>query len=243
MLKSERSAFILRYIEQHGSAHIRDLAEALQVSHMSIRRDLMELEATGHIRRVRGGAVIGKSSPKGQTIPAYVRRIAETAAHLLPQEGTFFIGAGLITLELVAFLAQAPALTIITNGLDIAWQVAQHPRHTLHVIGGAVEEGFTIHGDARRLPALTIDWAILEGSGLDAARGLTHENRGMAALLRAVIKNSTQKMVVIPPDSLGHAAGEFIAPVDMLDVLITGREASTAALWDLSEAGLRFVLA
>lgn len=243
MLKSERSAFILHYIEQHGSAHIRDLAEALQVSHMSIRRDLVELEALGHIRRVRGGAVAGKPSPKGQPSPAYIRRIAEAAAHLLPQEGTLFIGAGMITLELVAYLAQATALTIITNGLDIAWQVAQHPRHTLHIIGGVVEEGFTIHGDARRLPPLAVDWAIMEGSGLDAARGLTHENRGVATLLRAIIKNAAQKMVVMPPDSLGRSAGEFIAPIEMLDVLITGREASTAALWDLSEAGLRFVLA
>ncbi|MCX7619169.1 MAG: hypothetical protein N2041_14745, partial [Tepidiforma sp.] len=68
-------------------------------------------------------------------------------------------------------------------------------------------------------------------------------DKATAALLRVIIKNAGQKMVMVPPDALGRTAGEFIAPVEVLDVLITGREASTAALWDLSEAGLRFVLA
>lgn len=243
MLKSERSAFILKHIEQHGSARIRDLAEALQVSEMSIRRDLTELEESGQVRRVRGGAVLGKPATAGVQVPLYVRRIAEAAARLLPEEGTLFLSAGPIALELVSFLPTTGRFTIITNALDIAWQVARRPQYTLHVLGGEVGEDFTIHSEARRFPALAIDWAVIEAGGVDPVRGMTHEHKAIAAIARTALKSAAQKMVVIRPERVGHGSGELIAPVEMLDVLVTGREASSAALWDLSEAGLRFVLA
>ncbi len=241
MLKSERSALILKHLEQHGVVRIRDLAMALQVSEMSIRRDLMELEEAGQVRRVRGGAVLNKATSPEVHHPPYVRRIAEAAARLLPGAGVFFLGPGAITSELIPLLMTAPHLTLITNALDIAWRVSQHPQHSLYVLGGEVQQRFTT--DARHLPGLSIDWAIVEANGLDAARGLMMEHKSIASVTRAIFKQAAQKMVLISPERLGFTAGEFVAPIEMLDVLVTGREASTAALWDLSEAGLRFVLA
>ncbi len=243
MLKSERSAFILSYIEQHGSARIRDLAAMLEVSEMSIRRDLTELELSGHVQRVHGGAVARRDKIASTQFPPYVQRIAETAAHLLPEEGVLFLGAGLITRELALHLPRSAQYTILTNSLKVACQVAQQGHHTLHILGGIVEDGDTIQSETRRFPTSGIDWAILETNALNAARGLAHADKASAALLRAVLKVAAQKMALLAPDALGNSGGELVAPIEMLDVLVTGREAPTAVLWDLSEAGLRFVLA
>ncbi len=213
----------------------------LQVSEMSIRRDLTELEEAGQVRRVRGGAVLNKAAVSRVQHPPYVQRIAETAARHLPDAGVFFLGPGAITQEMVPFLLTRSHVSIITNALEIACRVSQHPHYTLYFLGGEVHQGFTT--GSRHLPNLDIDWAVIEGNGLDAARGLMVEHKGAAGVARAVFKQATQKMALVPPEHLGLTAGEFVAPIEMLDLLITGREAATATLWDLSEAGLRFVLA
>lgn len=242
MLGTERRTLILEELAQKGSVRVSDLAEEFQVDPVTIRRDLNRLEREGRLHRVHGGAVLREVTPLAPPASNLERRIAETAARFIPDGSVVFLGPGTLTRELVTLLGEDKHLTIITNALDVAWHAARTHQHTLHLIGGQVEETYGIYGKLDALPQLRADWVFLEAGGLDAHRGLTHDQTQYADMARALFNLGAQIAVLLPPERVGKVAAVFIAPAAEVDILVTGREASNAPLWDLSEMGLRIVL-
>ncbi len=242
MIGAERRTLILERLREAGSVRVSSLAEQLDVDPVTIRRDLNRLEKAGHLQRVHGGAVLREIHRDTEPASALARRIGEAAARLLPAESVVFIAPGAFTPEIIPFLGENKPTTVITNALDVAWNVARLPHHTLHVIGGQVDEHFHIYGDLDAGPTLRADWAILEAGGLDAQHGLSHDQLRYANTARALIDVGTQVLVLSAPEHVGRAGAVFIAPATAVDVLITGREAPNAPLWDLSEMGIRVVL-
>ncbi len=240
MHSSERHAFILKELESAGTVRVTELAAKLKVDLVTIRRDLAQLETQGLLQRIHGGARLNIITEHATNRSE--NRIAEAAARFIPENSTLFLGPGPLTLELVPFLTGRAHLTIITNALDVAWNVARQRRHSLHLLGGQAADDYGLYGESTALESIRADWIILEGGGLDAERGFTHDRQSYARLARQLLTLGGQVISLIPPQRVGHAAAVFIAPAEELDVLITGREASNAALWDLSELGIRIVL-
>ena len=236
----ERRAFILEQLAQHGSVRVTELAASLRVNPVTIRRDLARLETTGRLLRVHGGAILREVAPR----PAdnLEQRIAAAAGRLIPDNSIVFLGPGPLTVEMAPYLGEHKHLTIITNALDVAWHVAQLHQHTLHLIGGQVEPDYSIYGDLQTFPHIQADWIVLEADGLDAERGLTHDDVHYANMARALFSLNAQFMIPLRPARVGHAGAVFVAPAEKVDVLVTGREAPNAPLWDLSETGMRVVL-
>lgn len=257
MLKNERHNLIVQQLQTTGSVHVSALARTFQVNEVTIRRDLAELERTGQLHRVHGGAVLraGQTSAEGlPTLAATVqaqqieRRIVEAAARFIPDQSVVFLGPGTLTCALTPFLSKHSQLTIITNALDIAWHVAQQSRlaqstaHTLHLIGGQVAPDYGLYGENDALRHVRADLVIIEATGLDAERGLTHVDRDCADMTRALLNLSSQTVALIAPQRVGRVGAIFVAPASEVDVLISGHEAPTPALWDLSELGVRIIL-
>ena len=242
MLKTQRHDAILRRLDADGAVVVTALAEALHVDPVTVRRDLAELEHHGRIRRVHGGAVAREAAAASGGSSEQSPRIAEAAARAIPDGSVVFIGPGTLAAEIVPYLQPYAHLTVITNALDVAWSLARQRQHTLHVIGGQVGAGHGIFGDPEPLRRIRADIVILEADGLDAERGLTHDDRETATMARALFALGAQMVVLIPPERLGRAGALFIAPASEIDVMITGREADTPAIWDLSELGIRMVL-
>jgi DeoR/GlpR family transcriptional regulator of sugar metabolism len=242
MLGAERRTLILENLRETGSVRVSALAEALKVDPVTIRRDLNRLEETGQIQRVHGGAILREAQPAFKPASELARRIGEAAARFIPGGSVVFFAPGEFTQEAIPFLGEEKQLTIITNALDVGWRVAQSNRHTLHLIGGQVEEDYAILGNLADQPNLLADWVVVEASGLDAENGLTHDDVRYAGMARALFDLGAQTMVLLSPQKVGRAGAVFVTPAMDVDVLITGREASNAPLWDLSEAGVRIVL-
>ncbi len=255
MLKSERLDRIAQQLHTTGSVYVAELARTFQVDAVTIRRDLAEMERAGQLRRVHGGAMLragqtsevipGLSTPDQQHIE---RRIAEAAARFIPDRSVVFLGPGTLTRAVTPFLNKHSHLTIITNALDIAWYVAQQARlaqstaHTLHLIGGQAAPDYGLYGADETSRRVRADLVIFEAGGLDAERGLTHDNRDCAHTTRALLGISSQTVALVAPERVGRAGAIFIAPASEIDVLISGHEAPTPALWDLSELGVRIIL-
>jgi DeoR family fructose operon transcriptional repressor len=247
MLKRERHQIILRQLQTAGVVRVSELAGELEVDPVTIRRDLSQLEQEGHLQRVHGGAVVRDTVPTLRPLlesdpSGITRRIAEAAAKFIPDESVLFLGPGTLTAEIVPFLQSYHHLTVITNALNAAWSLSRQRQHTLHVIGGQVGDDYGIYGDPDTLRRIRAERVIMEAGGLDAERGLTHDDRETAGILRTLFSLSAQTIALISPDRLGKAGALFVAPPGEIDVLITGREADTAPLWDLSEFGIRIVL-
>jgi DeoR family fructose operon transcriptional repressor len=242
MLKSQRHERIMDRLRAEGVVRVSALATALSVDPVTIRRDLAALDQQGRLRRVHGGAMLREGPEVREVAGGVTRRIAEAAARAIPEGSVVFLGPGALTSEVVPFLRAHAHLTVITNALDAAWQLARQGRHTLHIIGGQVGEGFEIFGDADALRRIRADVVLLEGGGLDAERGLTHDDRETATMARGLFTLGAQTVVLMPPERLGRAGALFVAPAGEVDVLITGREADNLPLWELSELGIRVVL-
>ncbi|HQE93098.1 MAG TPA: DeoR/GlpR family DNA-binding transcription regulator [Anaerolineae bacterium] len=243
MFKNERQNLIVQKLQANGSVYVSELARTFNVDAVTIRRDLMGLERAGCLHRVHGGAVLDAGYvTKNQSPPNVERRIAEAAARFIPDQSVIFLGPGTLTQAIVPFLNKHTHLTIITNALNVAWDVAQQGTHILHLLGGQVASDYGLYGDAETLRHVRADIVLFEAGGLDAERGLTHERRDYATMAQALFTLGSQAVVLVKPERLGRVGAIFIAPADEVDVLITGREAPTPPLWDLSELGVRVVL-
>lgn len=234
---------VLEKLQADGVVRVTDLADRMRVNPVTVRRDLEQLAQEGRLQRVHGGAVIREGAPPQSQSSGISRRIAEAAAKFIPDESVVFLGPGTLTAEVVPFLQSYAHLTIITNALNAAWSLARQRQHTLHVIGGQVGNDYGIYSDPDRLRRVRAERIVIEASGLDAERGLTHDDREAAGIMRELFSLSAQVIVVISPERLGKAGALFIAPAGEVDILITGREADNPPLWDLSELGIRVVLA
>lgn len=148
MKPSERQDEIVRLVHRSGEISVDDLAERLNVSRETVRRDLSNLDAVGRLRKFHGGARVRaqtNSEPQAEgpfalrlaDNAATKRKIAYTAASLLSPGDAVFIDTGTTTLMLAEALVDLPSLVVITNSCRIAATVAANPDHRIFLIGGA----------------------------------------------------------------------------------------------------------
>ncbi len=133
-LKEERQQRIVETVQQNRQATIAELSRAFEVSDVTIRRDLRELAAQGVLRRAHGGAVAAVTAPPE---PPVVQRmtqsetckanIGRTAAALVSDGESVFIGSGSTTAYVVRNLTDRKNLTVVTNALNVATELASRP--------------------------------------------------------------------------------------------------------------------
>jgi DeoR/GlpR family transcriptional regulator of sugar metabolism len=232
-----------------GSARVSELADRFEVDASTIRRDLMALEAAGDIERVHGGAVAVEGAAAERTDTSsgcQEARVGRAVAEMVEDGETVFLGSGRLSLEVARCLRARSRLTIVTNGLEVAHWVATHTPHTLILTGGQVEgEDLGLVGQLARsaLDNLRADHVVLDLGGVSAVGGLTEDSLSQAEISRMLLEIGSQVVVLVPVDRVGQVAAVYVAPVSDADVIVTGRESPSSFLWDLSEAGVRVVLA
>lgn len=231
-------------LTQNGAVRVADLVARFGSAEPTIRRDLDWLEAQGLARRVRGGAVAVSLQPfLSNSVSA---RIGRMAASLVEDGETVFLGPGPLVVETARALSDRSSLTVITNGLAVARQIADHTSHTLILTGGQLErgeQGLTGHLVRAALEELRADRVILEMGGVSAVEGLTDDHLEHAGIARLLLRRGLQVVVLVPPERVGRVAAIYIGPASDADVIITAREADSAPLWDLTESGVRILLA
>ncbi|MDY7079137.1 MAG: DeoR/GlpR family DNA-binding transcription regulator [Chloroflexota bacterium] len=248
-LTAERRAAIARIVAQDGVVRVADMVTRFNVNASTIRRDMKALEEQGAVRRVHGGAVSVKEVlPEKGCVPpgAPESRIGQAVAEMITDGETVFLGPGRLPLEVARCLAAHSRLTIVTNGLEVAHWVAANTSHTLIVTGGQVEgRDLRLVGQLTRaaLPSLRADHIILELGGVSAVEGLTDDSLPQAEIVQVLLDVGSQVVILVPIERVGRVAAAYIAPISEADVIATAREAPASVLWDLSESGVRVVLA
>jgi DeoR/GlpR family transcriptional regulator of sugar metabolism len=249
-LTAERRAAIARIVAQQGAVRVADLVSRFGVNATTIRRDMSLLEEQGALQRVHGGAVaIGDGATQESADPSPVtpeERIGRSAAGMISDGETVFLGPGRLPLEVARRLGERSRLTIVTNSLEVAHWVAVNTPHTLIVTGGQVEgHDLELVGQLTRtaLSTLRADRVILELGGVSAVNGLTDDSLPQAEIAQILLETAAQVAVLVPVERVGRVAAAYVAPISDVDVVVTAREAPSSVLWDLSETGVRIVLA
>ncbi|SEM04887.1 transcriptional regulator, DeoR family [Variovorax sp. YR750] len=223
----------LLFIRPHLS--VDRIAQDLSVSRETVRRDVLELEAQGVLRRVHGGvvAIAPQTEPSpavGQTIRAKEKRsIARAAAGLLEPGQTVFMDSGSTTTAVAEELASMAGLTIVTNGLNIGLKLATpfselEERNHLVLLGGKVSAtsactyGETTVAEIHRFRA---DVALLSPVGVSREAGATSFEHHEAAIARAMVERSKRRIVLADHSKIGQTSRVVYAPMADIGILIT----------------------
>jgi DeoR family transcriptional regulator of aga operon len=251
MQTAERRQTIEKLLREQGAVRVADLSARFGVSPSTIRRDLQKLERQEAIERRYGGAARrdqeAEQTPElaGDPLAEEKTRIGQAAANLLSAGETVFLSAGNTALAVACALAGRDDLTVITNGLAIAHCLAGQSDVKLIVVGGLVQRhnsALTGHLVEQALADLHADKVILDVQGISALDGLTCDDLAQLRMAQTLLETVSDLIVVADHTRLGRVCTARIAPVDRADVIVTGRQASNAALWELAELDIKVVL-
>jgi len=248
-LTVERRKAIAELVERQGAASVSDLAERFDVSTATIRRDLETLEKQGTVQRVYGGAVRAEQIAVESALPPQptgAARIGQAVVDMIEDGDTIFLGPGPLSLEIARCLKERSRITVVTNGLDVAHWLAHNTSHTVIITGGQVGgPNQDLVGKLTRtgLTKLRADRAILELGGVSVTEGLTLDSLPQSEIAQMLLEAGPEIIIVVPAERIGRVGAAYVGPVSAVDVLVTAREAPSPFLWDLSEIGVRIVLA
>ena len=248
-----RQRAILSAVEAQGTVRVSELAEQFQVTEMSIRRDLSQLESKGLVKRIHGGGIStrGRFYEPTLTLRNTVhiqekQRIAKSAADLVLDGDTIALDVGSTTYELARYLANRRNLTIITPSLLIATLFVNQPDISLILPGGVVRPGETsMIGELslRAFEIFHVDRLFLGVGGIDAQVGLTEYNWDDAQVKQAMLKTAKQTIAVADSSKFDHIATVKIAALDVLDSLITDEPPPLSLAEALEQAHVRVIIA
>lgn len=246
MLAAKRRQGILKLVQEQGDVQVAELSQRFRVSPSTIRRDLEQLATRGALQRTFGGAVATQASTAtlGDASDV-VRRIGQAAADLITAGETVFIGPGPLCQATAGHLCSRSEVTILTNALEVAWTLYQNSELPLILTGGPVlRPGGALAGQlaAQSMETLRADRLIVEVAGVSPLEGFTSDQLPQAEMIRLLVKSVSQVVILTTAERLGRVGAAWIGPVSEADVIITGRDASSAIAWDLSETGVKVTL-
>ena len=253
----ERQGKIVNVTHERGAISIPDICEMFDISEMTARRDLNELDRQGLLRRVHGGAVanLGRSyeppfrtrSVKNQAVKA---AIGLKAAELVYDGDSIALDVGTTTLEIVRGLQHKRNLTIITSCLQIANLVvdtlALGANARLILTGGilrAHEHSMVGTIPQRVYQDLHVDKAFIGIGGISLEDGLTEYNIDDAETKRVLIRSAREKIIVADSSKFGVTTFASVGPITAVDRIVTDRGIASSMVDKISRLGVDMILA
>ena len=251
MLAIDRQRRILGLLNQAGSLRTTETAEALGVTHETVRKDFELLEKRGELIRIHGGA----SRPekiRGElpfTERQAVRRaeklaIARLAASRIQANETIFLDASSTVLTLTEFLPDLP-MTVLTNALNVLTVLSDRPNLDLMCTGGLFDpksRSFIGLTAEKSLQRYNIHRAFLSGSGLHPERGVSESNARQAAFKERVIAVSEDVVFMADHSKLGLKASFFFAGISDLGCLVTDKDADSEFVAGIQGKGVEVLI-
>ncbi|MEU8585992.1 DeoR/GlpR family DNA-binding transcription regulator [Streptomyces sp. NPDC048664] len=257
MARDARWKALLDLLVERGRLDVEEAAAELEVSAATIRRDLDQLAEQQMLVRTRGGAVrhgVSYELPlryKTARRASEKQRVAQAVAAMIAPGEAVGLTGGTTTTEVARALALrgdlasgSPALTVVTNALNIAGELAVRPQFKIVVTGGVARpQSYELVGPLAGgvLDQITLDVAVLGVVALDAAHGAAAHDEAEAAINRLLCERAERVIVAADSSKLGRRAFARICGVKALDTLVTDTAAGPEAVRRLEEAGVTVV--
>jgi DeoR/GlpR family transcriptional regulator of sugar metabolism len=251
-IPAERLLSIQRLAEERGIISVAELSSLLEVSEITIRRDLAVLERRGVLERARGGAICTHRmrvealfSQKGQENKAQKEAIGRAAADLVEDGDTVLVSMGSTTLEVIRCL-EARKVQVITNNIAAALD-SKAPAGELILIGGSYrsQSGSAVGGFATgMLQQVYGSKTIIGCDGFSVGNGLTISTAQEAEVTRCMIGRTRGRVIVVADHRKLAVVANFVAAaLDAVDVLITDAGAPQRYLKEIEQAGVKVMVA
>ncbi|HZG03797.1 MAG TPA: DeoR/GlpR family DNA-binding transcription regulator [Streptomyces sp.] len=241
LLAEQRRALILEEVRRRGGVRVNELTRRLNVSDMTVRRDLDALARQGVLEKVHGGAVpvSGASThepgfeAKSSLELGAKEDIARAAAHLVAPGSAIALSGGTTTYALAQHLLDVPDLTVVTNSLRVAdvFHAAQRAdggardgrTATVVLTGGVRTPSDSLVGPVAdaAIRSLHFDTLFLGVHGISAEAGLSTPNLAEAETNRRLMRSARRVVVVADHTKWGTVGLSSFASLDEVDTLVT----------------------
>ncbi|MCT7654301.1 DeoR/GlpR family DNA-binding transcription regulator [Oceanimonas sp. NS1] len=252
MIPAERRGYIYRYVHERNVVSINELAAELNVSHMTVRRDIQQLEAEGKVVPVSGGVRLNDAvkqelaySEKAGIHHQRKMAIGQAAADLVEDGQVIYLDAGTTTFEVARGIATRANLTVVTNDFTIAHYLMQYPQLTLFHTGGLVDarnRSCVGQAAATLLEGLNLDLAFISSSSWDAERGLSTPSENKVMVKQALLRVARRRILVSDSSKYGKYGMFRICPLTALTDIISDTDLGEETAEPLRGQGLQVSL-
>lgn len=252
MLQFERQEILLRHVNQYRKADVRTLGQLLGVSMVTVRRDIDDLAAKGLVMKTHGGVLSARSglayeipfAAKSEANIAAKRSIGLAAAGLAGAGETIIIDSGSTTLEMARQLEPQP-LTVLTNDLMIAVELAAKRPLQLIVAGGTLQESvYALTGNQTIdfFRSVHVDKAFMGCDAIDLSFGISNRSMEEVAIKRAMMDAADQVILLTDSSKLNSRVFSWLCGISRINTLVVDQldESFRAGL---EQAGVAILLA
>jgi DeoR/GlpR family transcriptional regulator of sugar metabolism len=253
---AERRDLIARFVQEHGRARVSELAERLHVSAVTIRKDLQVLSSEGRLLRAHGGAVApNPASAEGafEVRERYQRdekdRIGAAAAASVVDGESIALDASTTALAVARHIKARGGwvhLTVITNGLRIASELAGSPGITVAMPGGFVRwEALSVVGPLGEglFARVNIQRAFMGAAGFTIESGLSDATQDEADIKRLMTRHAREVIGIIDHTKWERAAFATFCPTDDLTAIISDAAPGRPTAHELRRRGVELRIA
>ena len=263
MSRQERLSRILEIVVEKGSVEVEDVAQELEVSAATIRRDFDSLAKKQLLSRTHGGAVATGGSLgipltyKVAKEDEVKQRIAQAAAEMVSRYDIIGINGGTTTTAVARALVarpefapgeqsdSQPALTVVTNAVNIAAELTVRHQIKIVVTGGVARpQSYELTGPFAEevLKEVNIDIAFIGVDAIDIATGASADHEDEARVNRHVVDRARKLVVVTDSTKFAKRAFATISPISEIDTLITDDGVSPETVKEFRALGVEVIV-
>jgi len=253
LLAEPRRMKILEWLQEEGSARVRDLSVAFAVSEATIRQDLERLDTDGFVVREHGGAYLKSMPQQVQSMSLQhltnmdkKKKIGRAAAALVGHGETIIIDSGSTATEVANNLLGHQNLNVITNAINIALLLGALPSMTVHMSGGLFKAptlSLTGEKSGDFFNGIFAEKLFLATAAVSFEAGLTFPAMADLYVKRAMIKAASKVYLVADSTKIGRTSFSSLGSIDLIHGFITDDGISDADRAEFEKRGIEVIIA
>lgn len=249
MMKEERHRLIIEKLNRDQRINLVDLSQVLDVSYDSIRRDVIELEDKGLLKKVHGGAVVNSylsfKTTQGLGIANdEVILLTRKAQKLFEHTRIVLMDGGTTNFHIAEQLPKNLEITVITNSLPLALVLNEHPKIETILLGGTYHKRYQItlsHEIMRQLDHLKVDLYLMGCNGIHPEAGITIRNYEESLLKQKMVHAARRVAVCAIEEKLNTVESYKVCDWNRVDALVTSLKPSESILKPFRREGLEIL--
>ncbi|MFP4088808.1 MAG: DeoR/GlpR family DNA-binding transcription regulator [Cyclobacteriaceae bacterium] len=250
---TQRHHLILEKLKENGQVSVQKLSDEMDVSEVTIRKDLKALEDRNLLFRTHGGAALENPYAGDKTVGekeamsvTEKSKIALAAADLVKDDDSIIIASGTSVLALARSLQPHRRLTVITSALNVAIELTQYPQIEVLQLGGILRHSSASvvgHYAEMILQDITCNLLFMGVDGIDLEIGLTTTSLPEARLNQKMIEVAQKVIVLADSSKFGRRGMAKICPLEVVDEIITNAGISEKIKSELEDKGIKITIA
>ena len=253
MTKEQRHDLIMEELIKHGTVLVSDLVELLDVSAVTVRKDLTELEKSDKLYRSHGRAVLinpyinnRSVNEKEKLATDEKHAIGREAAKLITRDDSICITSGTTVHALARCIQPIHKLTVVSASLPVSNILSQHENIDILQLGGMLRHSsLSVVGEfsTRILEACSFSKLYLGVDGIDFDYGITTTEMREATLNQRMIAAAQKTIVLADSSKFGRRGFAKIADIDAVDLIITDAGVSPKVVKKVEDLGIELIVA